>query len=112
MGLFTLFYSWGYPSVPLAGLWERTATNFVNAGTASVSDLQLPQYGVLLKPTQKVGVMYGEHMTRPIPRTEAEEIAVRILCVILSFVRLMFTATEAFIRDHISCNFEIYLTGA
>ena len=63
-----------------------------------MSDLRLPQYEVLLKPTQKVGVMYGqygEHMPTPTPRTEAEENAVRTLCVILSFVWLMFTATKA-----------------
>ncbi|KAH9983020.1 hypothetical protein BJV74DRAFT_55786 [Russula compacta] len=77
----------------IPGIGERTATNLVNAGAASVSDLRLPQYKGLLKPTQKIGVLYGEHMTRPIPRSEAEEIA-------------------AFIRDHISCNFEIHLTGA
>jgi hypothetical protein len=56
---------------------ERTATNLVSAGAASVSDLSLPQYASLLTPAQKVGVQYGDHMTRPVPRTEAEEIAVR-----------------------------------
>ena len=91
---------------------ERTATNLVNAGTASVSDLRLPQYEVLLKPNQKVGVLDGEYMATPVPRTEAEEIVVRTLCVNLSFVRLMFTATKAFIRDHISRKFEIHLTVA
>ena len=60
-------------------------TNLVNAYAASVSDLRLPQYEVLLKPNQKAGVLYGKHMTRPISRTEAEEIVVRTLCgVILS----------------------------
>ena len=64
---------------------ERTATKLVNAGAASVSDLRLSRYASLLTPTQKVGVMYGDHMTRPIPRAEAEEIAVRAnLCVIPS----------------------------
>lgn len=56
---------------------ERTATNLVNAGAASLSDLNLPQYASLLTSNQKVGVQYGDHMTRPIPRAEAEEIAVR-----------------------------------
>jgi len=56
---------------------ERTATNLVNAGAASVSDLSLPQYATLLTSTQKVGVQYGDHITRPIPRSDAEEIAVR-----------------------------------
>jgi hypothetical protein len=69
---------------------ERTATNLVNAGAASVSDLRLPQYESLLTSTQKVGVLYGDHMTRPIPRAEAEEIAVRAnSCVILSIVRII-----------------------
>ncbi|KAF8491177.1 hypothetical protein F5888DRAFT_1737354 [Russula emetica] len=77
----------------IPGIGERTATNLVNAGAASVSDLRLPQYASLLTPAQKVGVLYGDHMTRPIPRAEAEEIA-------------------AFIRYHISCNFELHLTGA
>lgn len=63
-------------------LRERTATNLVNAGATSVSDLRLPKYAPLLSPTQKVGVLYGEHMTRPVSRTEAEEIAVRILCAV------------------------------
>jgi len=63
-------------------LRERSATNLVNAGAASVSDLRLPKYATLLTPTQKVGVLYGEHMTRPIRRTEAEEIAVRIPCAV------------------------------
>jgi len=73
---------------PFYGVWlpisfltrivrERTATNLVNAGAASVSDLRLPKYEALLAPIQKVGVLYGEHMTKPIPRAEAEEIAVR-----------------------------------
>lgn len=56
---------------------ERTATKLVNAGAASLSDLRLPQYASLLTPIQEVGVLYGDHMTRPIPRAEAEEIAVR-----------------------------------
>lgn len=77
----------------IPGIGERTATNLVNAGAASVSDLKLPQYASLLTPTQKVGVLYGDHMTRPTPRAEAEEIA-------------------AFIRYHISCNFELHITGA
>jgi hypothetical protein len=69
---------------------ERTATNLVNAGAATVSDLNLPQYASLLTQTQKVGVLYGDHMTRPIPRAEAEEIAVRAKpCVSPSIVRIM-----------------------
>jgi hypothetical protein len=72
-----------FPSVivilgPLSWIFRvRTATNLANAGAASVSDLSRPQYASLLTPTQKVGVLYGDHMTRPIPRAEAEEIAVR-----------------------------------
>ncbi|KAI0286395.1 hypothetical protein BC826DRAFT_90814 [Russula brevipes] len=77
----------------IPGIGKRTATNLVNAGAASVSDLRLPKYAALLKPAQKVGVLYGDHMARPISRAEAEEIA-------------------AFIRDHISRNFEVHLTGA
>jgi hypothetical protein len=69
---------------------ERTATNLVNAGAGSVSDLRLPRYASLLTPTQKVGVLYGDHMTRPIPRAKAEEIAVRANpCVIPSIIRIM-----------------------
>ena len=102
----------GIRQFPSWTIKEQTATKLVNAGAAFVSDLRLPQFEVLLKPTQKVGVMYGEHVTRSIPRAEAEGIAVRILCIILSFIRLMFTATKAFICGHISCNFEIHLTGA
>lgn len=56
---------------------ERTAINLVNAGATSVADLSLPQYTSLLTAGQKVGVLYGDHMSRPIPRAEAEEIAVR-----------------------------------
>lgn len=56
---------------------EQTATNLVNAGAASVSDLSLPQYESLLSQAQKIGVLYGDHMKTPIPRAEAEEIAVR-----------------------------------
>jgi hypothetical protein len=74
---------------------ERTATNLVNAGAASVSDLSLPQYASLLTPAQKVGVLYGDHMTRPIPRAEAEEIAVRAnSCVIVSLVRIILTIAK------------------
>ena len=58
---------------------ERTATNLVNAGAISIADLRLPEYAALLTAAQKVGVQYGDHMTRAMPRAEAEEIAVRIL---------------------------------
>jgi hypothetical protein len=69
---------------------ERTATNLVNAGAASVSELSLPQYASLLTPAQKVGVRYGDYMKRPIPRAEAEEIAVRTnSCVIHFLVRII-----------------------
>jgi hypothetical protein len=88
---------------------NRTATNLVNAGAASASDLRHPKYQKLLSPNQKVGVLYDKHMTRLIPRSEAEEIAVRTY-LFHSFVMLM--AIQAFIRDHISCNFEVHLTGA
>ncbi|KAI0249051.1 hypothetical protein BJV78DRAFT_1378383 [Lactifluus subvellereus] len=77
----------------IPGIGERTATNLVNAGATSISDLRLPEYATLLTPAQKVGVLYGDHMTRAMPRAEAEDIA-------------------AFIRDHISRNFEVHLTGA
>src|SRR6266702_12951 len=56
---------------------ERTATNLVNAGAASVSDLDLPKYVDLLTPSQKVNVLYRDHLTRPVPRSAAEEITVR-----------------------------------
>lgn len=71
-----------YNGLPHRNIRERTATNLVNAGATSVSDLRLPKYAALLTPTQKVGVLYGEHMMRPVRRTEAEEIAVRILCAV------------------------------
>ncbi|KAI0000285.1 hypothetical protein BJV77DRAFT_973130 [Russula vinacea] len=61
---------------------ERTATNLVNAGAASVSDLHLPKYASLLTPTQKVGVRMVTTCKTSIS-AEAEEIV-------------------AFIRDHIS----------
>lgn len=77
----------------IPGIGERTATNLVNAGAASVSDLSLPKYADLLLPSQKVSVLYRDHLTRPVPRSTAEEIT-------------------AFIRDHISTNFEVHLTGA
>jgi DNA polymerase beta len=80
-----------FQKIPWIG--ERTSTNLVNAGAASVSDLHLPKYASLLTPTQKVGVLYGDHMTRPVFRAEAAEIV-------------------AFIRDHISYNFDVHLTGA
>jgi hypothetical protein len=91
---------------------ERTATNLVNAGAASVSDLRLPKYDALLAPTQKVGVLYGEHMTKPIHRAEAEEIAVRSSLHHFFLLHSVLIAIKAFIRDHISCNFEVHLTGA
>ncbi len=91
IGCVFLLLSYCHMSVLL--VWfcrERTATNLVNAGAASVSDLRLPQYQSLLTPIQKVGVLYGDHMTRPIPRAEAEEIAVRASpCPIPSIVRIM-----------------------
>lgn len=62
----------------------RTATNLVNAGAASLSDLSLPKYASLLTLAQKVGVQYGDHMTRPIRRAEAEEIVVRVSFLPLS----------------------------
>ena len=77
-----------------------------------MSDLRLPKYEALLSPTQKVGVLYGEHMTKPIPRAEAEEIAVRSFLHHFFLVRSVLIAIKAFIRDHISCNFEVHLTGA
>ncbi|KAH9057523.1 hypothetical protein EDB87DRAFT_1686253 [Lactarius vividus] len=77
----------------IPGIGERTATNLVNAGAASDSDLDLPKYAGLLSPSQKVNVLYRDHLTRPVSRSAAEEIT-------------------AFIRDHISTNFEVHLTGA
>ncbi|KAI9452760.1 hypothetical protein BJY52DRAFT_1214436 [Lactarius psammicola] len=77
----------------IPGIGKQTATNLVNAGAESVSDLDLPKYVDLLTPSQKVNVMYRDHLTRPVSRSAAEEIT-------------------AFIRDHISTNFEVHLTGA
>ncbi|KAI9443613.1 hypothetical protein H4582DRAFT_1209230 [Lactarius indigo] len=77
----------------IPGIGERTATNLVNAGATSDSDLDLPKYADLLSPSQKVNVRYRNHLTRPVSRSAAEEIT-------------------AFIRDHISTNFEVHLTGA
>ena len=42
-----------------------------------MDDLHLPKYVSLLTPAQKIGVFYGDHIARPVPRAEAEEIAVR-----------------------------------
>ena len=83
---------------------EGTATSLVNAGAASVTDLALPQYESLLTPTQKVGVLYGDHMTRPIPRAEAEEIAVRRNpCVIPSIVHIiLITVKGLYPLSHLS----------
>ncbi|KAI0301229.1 hypothetical protein B0F90DRAFT_1628793, partial [Multifurca ochricompacta] len=78
----------------IPGIGQRTATNLVNEGAVSVSDLNLPKYAALLKPTQKVGVLYGEHITKPFPVQKPR----KLQC--------------SFIRDHISCNFEVHLTGA
>ncbi|KAH9172064.1 hypothetical protein EDB89DRAFT_1851657 [Lactarius sanguifluus] len=77
----------------IPGIGVRTATNLVNAGATSDSDLHLPKYADLLSPSQKVNFMYRDHLTRPVSRSTAEEIT-------------------AFIRDHISTNFEVHLTGA
>ncbi|KAI9507621.1 hypothetical protein F5148DRAFT_1203438 [Russula earlei] len=60
----------------IPGIGERTATNLVNAGAASMSDLLLPEFAALLTPNQIIGVRYGDHITRPTPRAEAEEIVV------------------------------------
>ncbi|KAH8984406.1 hypothetical protein EDB92DRAFT_2000020 [Lactarius akahatsu] len=77
----------------IPGIGVRTATNLVNAGATSDSDLHLPKYADLLSPSQKVNFLYRDHLTRPVSRSAAEEIT-------------------AFIRDHISTNFEIHLTGS
>ena len=61
-----------------------------------MSDLRLPQYESLLTQTQKVGVLYGDYMTRPVPRAEAEDIAVRTACAIASFIRMMLTTVKGF----------------
>jgi hypothetical protein len=102
-----------YNGSPHRNLRVQTATNLVNAGAMSVSDLQLPEYAPLLTRKQHVGVLYGEHIARPVSRIEAEEIAVRILCAVPPwlFAQCLFVV-KAFVRDHISCNFEVHLTGA
>lgn len=77
----------------IPGIGIGTATALVNAGASSFSDLDLPQYTELLSPAQKVNVRYRDHLTTPVSRAAAEEVM-------------------AFIRDHISTNFEIHFTGA
>jgi len=77
-----------------------------------MSDLRLPKYAALLTPTQKIGVLYGDHLTRPVSRAEAEEIAVRTLCTAPPLSLNVPCFIKTFIRDHISCNFEVHLTGA
>ncbi|KAI0269982.1 hypothetical protein BC834DRAFT_819418, partial [Gloeopeniophorella convolvens] len=75
------------------GVGEQTATNLANAGALTLADLHLPKYSAFLTAAQKIGFLYSKHLERPVPREEAEEIA-------------------TFIRDHISSNFEVHLTGA
>lgn len=54
----------------------KTATSLVNAGAASLSDLDLPHYNKLLSPSQKVNVKYRDHLTKPVSRSAAEDITV------------------------------------
>lgn len=61
-----------------------------------MDDLHLPKYVSLLTPAQKIGVFYGDHIARPVPRAEAEEIAVRTPAPFSSILHMMLTTIKGF----------------
>ena len=61
-----------------------TATKLIEAGVTSVTDLAKPKYFGLMKPFQRVGLVYAEHMAKPASREQAEIVCVRCIYLIFS----------------------------
>ncbi|KAI0312060.1 hypothetical protein OF83DRAFT_692087 [Amylostereum chailletii] len=75
------------------GLGPHTAAKLVDAGVQSLADLSKPKYFKLMTSSQRIGLVYAEHLAQPVTREEAETVV-------------------DFIRDHISSRFSVELMGS
>ena len=55
------------------------AQKLIDAGLTNFADLRTEKFSDMLKPHQKIGLQYLEHLRKPVSREDAETVAVRKL---------------------------------
>lgn len=55
------------------------AQKLLDAGLTNFADLRTQKFSDMLKPHQKVGLQYLEHLRKPVSREDGETVAVRML---------------------------------